>query len=221
MLSIVIPTLNAGSSLAVTLEACKAIDAEIIISDGGSTDQTCEIAQSMGCTLNTSSPGRGSQLIHGAQHANRDWLLFIHADSIPAQGWEACVEDFIKARGNRYRAGVFHLKLDDPAQQARRIEWWVERRAKTLALPYGDQGLLISRAYYNGLGGYRSIPLMEDVDIIRRIGRSGLYILPTHITTSARRYQRDGYWQRPARNLGLLGLYFLGVPPKLLARLYQ
>jgi len=221
MLSIVIPTLNAGSGLTATLEACKAVDAEIIISDGGSTDQTSEIAQSMGATLITSSPGRGSQLKYGAQHASGDWLLFLHADCIPAQGWDSCVQDFINARGNRYRAGIFHLKLDDPAQQARRIEWWVKRRTKILALPYGDQGLLISRAFYKGLGGYRPIPLMEDVDIIRRIGRSGLCVLPTHITTSARRYQRDGYWKRPVRNLGLLSLYFLGVPPRLLARLYQ
>ncbi|MBT4888894.1 MAG: glycosyltransferase [Rhodospirillales bacterium] len=221
MLSIIIPTLNADVSLAATLEACKAIESETIVSDGGSTDQTCEIAQSMGAKLISSKPNRGLQLRHGAENSNGDWLLFLHADCIPAQNWGTCVEDFINTKTNRYRAGVFQLKLDDTTRQARRIEWWTGCRTRLLALPYGDQGLLISRAYYNGLGAYRPIPLMEDVDIIRKIGRSGLCILPTHITTSAKRYQQDGYWKRPMRNLGLLSLYYLGVPPKFLARLYQ
>jgi rSAM/selenodomain-associated transferase 2 len=233
MLSIIIPTLNAASSLTATLTACKPIEATIIVSDGGSSDRTSNIAQSMGATVVHSEPGRGTQLKTGAAHAmgeahamgaariTCEWLLFLHADSIPTRGWEAHVEAFMNNPENLGRAAVFHLKLDDTSTQARRIEWWVAQRTRLLGLPYGDQGLLISREHYDRLGGYSAIPLMEDVDIIRRIGRRNLYCLPSHITTSAARYQKDGYWKRPLRNLSLLTLYFLGFPPRTLARLYS
>jgi len=221
MLSIIIPTLNAGSCLAETLKACASPEAEIIICDGGSTDHTCEIAIEMGAKVTTTEPGRGGQLAKGANMATGDWFLFLHADSILGDGWKPIVDRFTANPNYKFRTGVFHLKLDDSAPQARRVEWWANLRTKALALPYGDQGLLISRSYYEGLGGFRPIPLMEDVDFIRRIGRAHLQVLPSHITTSAERYKRGGYWMRPLRNLSLLSLYFLGMPPKLLVKLYQ
>ena len=112
------------------------------------------------------------------------------------------------------------LVLDDPDPRARRIERWARWRARALALPYGDQGLLIHRALYRELGGFAPIPLMEDVQFLRRIGRRRLVHLAVEARTSARRYRRDGWWSRPARNLTLLGLYFLGAPPAWLKRLY-
>ena len=93
-------------------------------------------------------------------------------------------------------------------------------RCRVLALPYGDQGLLIARAFYESLGGYRPLPLMEDVDLIRRIGRSRLRMLDATATTSAARYRRDGWTLRPLRNLLCLSLHFAGVPPKALLRFY-
>ncbi len=220
MLSIVIPTLNAATSLRDTLDACRALNAEIIICDGGSQDHTCDIAISSGAIVVTSDPNRGEQLASGAAAASGEWLLFLHADSVPENGWHEFINDFINAKGTKFRAGVFQFKLDDPTKQARRIEWWANLRTRILRLPYGDQGLLISRAYYEGLGGFRPLPLMEDVDFIRRIGRSGLIIFPCAITTSSVRYQRGGYWSRPIKNLCLLSLYYLGVPAKVLHRFY-
>ena len=93
-------------------------------------------------------------------------------------------------------------------------------RARKLGLPYGDQGLLISRGFYDALGGYRPLVLMEDVEFVRRIGRRRLVGLDAVALTSAARYRRGGYLARPLRNAACLGLYFLGLPPPLIARLY-
>ena len=89
-----------------------------------------------------------------------------------------------------------------------------------LRLPYGDQGLLISASFYPALGGFRPLPLMEDVDLVRRLGRRRLAPIAAQIIASARRYRRDGYFRRPLRNLLCLSLYFVGVPPTRIARLY-
>ena len=93
-------------------------------------------------------------------------------------------------------------------------------RCRRFGLPYGDQGLLISRAHYERLGGFRPLPLMEDVDLVRRIGRNDLVPLEADAITSAARYRRDGWWFRPLRNLTCLSLYFAGLPPQALRRLY-
>ena len=121
---------------------------------------------------------------------------------------------------NAERAAVFRLALDDPDRRARRIERLANWRTRTLGLPYGDQGLLLSRAFYQALGGFRPLVLMEDVDLARRIGRRRLVVLEHSATTSADRYRRDGWLRRPARNLALLSAYFLGVPPRVLNRFY-
>jgi len=92
-------------------------------------------------------------------------------------------------------------------------------RTKALGLPYGDQGLLIPRDLYRSLGGYAPIPLMEDVDLARRLGRRRIDLLDADALTSAERYRRSGYLARSSRNLALLALYFAGVPPEPLARL--
>lgn len=107
------------------------------------------------------------------------------------------------------------------APAARRLEAAVRWRCRLLALPYGDQGLLLPAALYRALGGFRELPLMEDVDLARRLGRHRLVALAVDAVTSAARYRRDGYVARPLRNLCCLALYFLGVPPLLLQRLYR
>jgi hypothetical protein len=100
------------------------------------------------------------------------------------------------------------------------LERLVAWRVRTLALPYGDQGLLIRRDFYRSLGGFRPWPLMEDVDLVRRIGRHRLTVLRSAARTSAERWRRGGWKRRSLRNLGCLTLYFLGVPPRLIAHLY-
>ena len=118
------------------------------------------------------------------------------------------------------RAAAFTFKLDDPAKSARLLERIVALRGTALGLPYGDQGLLLSRGFYDEIGGFRPLPIMEDVDFVRRIGRARVEILAVPAVTSADRYRRNGYLPRMVRNAVCLLLYFIGVPPKSIARIY-
>ncbi len=228
MLSIIIPTLNAGGALPQTLNALVpgAIDGlvkEVIIADGGSGDITVKIADASGATIITGPRGRGVQLAAGADKARGDWLLFLHADTVLEEGWEAEVGAFINkasASGDLERAACFRFELDDRGLRARLLEIFVAARCAVFALPYGDQGLLISRRFYTHLGGFSEMPLMEDVDIVRRIGRSRLSILRHAAVTSAERYRREGFFRRGMRNFACLVMYFLGVPPRVITRLY-
>lgn len=226
MLSIVIPTLNAASTLPATLAslaeaAWSGLDAEIVVADGGSRDATASVARTAGARVIAVAPGRGRQLAAGAAAARGDWLLFLHADTRLAPGWAMLVRSFCAGSDNISRAAWFRFALDDPAPSARRIERLVAWRCARFALPYGDQGLLLRRASYDSVGGFRELPLMEDVDLIRRLGRARLVGLAHDAVTSAARYRRDGWWLRPARNLFCLSLYFAGVSPNFIAKLYR
>lgn len=223
MLSIVIPTLNEATRLERVLAGLGAVDftLEIIISDGGSTDTTLETAQNFGTRIVAAPKGRGQQLAAGADACSGAWLLFLHADTVLGRGWRQIVDDFLVDSANLNKAGIFKFALDDPSPAARRLEKIVHWRSRYLGLPYGDQGLLISRAFYNEVGGFRAMPLYEDVDIIRRIGRQRQVLLDIPAVTSATRYHHSGYFLRPLRNFACLSLYFVGLPPRLIGRLYQ
>lgn len=224
MISVVIPTLNAEAGLAATLDRLslgrRSLVQEIIISDGGSNDATLEIAARADCRVVQGPPGRGEQLRYGALQAEGRWLLFLHADTRLATGWEGAASDFVRRMEAKPRAAVFTFQLDDQAKFARLLECVVAARVKVLGLPYGDQGLLLSRAFYDEVGGFKSMPLMEDVDLIRRIGRTHLEVLPVAAITSADRYRRNGYVHRMTRNVACLCLYFIGVPPRTIAKIY-
>lgn len=224
-LSIVIPTLNTATQLGATLDALEeARDAglalELVVVDGGSEDDTVGLAKARGARVLVTTPSRGGQLVAGGAAATGAWLLFLHADTWLEPGWSKAVARFVAEPANEERAAVFRLALDDDGRSARRIERLAAWRCRALGLPYGDQGLLISRAFYCRLGGFRPLSLMEDVDLVRRIGRSRLVFLDERALTSAARYRRDGWLLRPARNLSCLALYFLGLPPHILQRLY-
>jgi rSAM/selenodomain-associated transferase 2 len=220
MLSIVVPTLDAAAGLDQALRAAAAGADELIVADGGSTDATAAIAERWNAKLITAPRGRGAQLASGAMAASGDWLLFLHADTVLAPDWIVAARRFMAAPANALCAAAFRFALDDDAPGARRLEAMVAWRCKTLGLPYGDQGLLLSRSLYDKVGGYRALPLMEDVDLVRRVGRRNLVLLDAAAVTSAERYRRDGYLARSMRNLACLGLYFAGVPVATIARLY-
>jgi rSAM/selenodomain-associated transferase 2 len=222
-LTIVVPTLDAAARLGATLAACAEWrGAEVVVVDGGSRDGTPDLARAAGARLVEAPRGRGTQLAAGAAAARGAWLLFLHADTRPAPGWAEAVRRFVEDPANRdSRAAYFAFALDDAAPQARRLERMVAWRCRVLALPYGDQGLLVSRTLYQAVGGHRAIPIMEDVDLVRRLGRRRLAALPVAAVTSAERWRRDGWTRRSARNLSCLALWFLGVPPAWIRRLYD
>ncbi len=220
MITVIIPTYNAAATIREAIVPFTGDpDCEVIVADGGSTDQTADIARASGARVVESARGRGGQLIAGAKAAETDWLLFLHADTRLGPNWKGDVANFMAEPNNRLRAAVFRFALDDDSPEARRLERMVDWRNRVLDLPYGDQGLLIHRVLYKVVGGFEALPLMEDVDFMRRLNGRFL-ILDTPAVTSAARYKEEGYFKRSARNLLCLGLYFVGVPPRNLVRLY-
>jgi rSAM/selenodomain-associated transferase 2 len=228
MISVVIPTLNAEAGLAPTLAslvpaALEGLVKEVIIVDGGSGDGTVQIADEAGARVIACGGGRGPQLRAGAEAARLPWLLFLHADTVLEPGWEREAVDFMAAvdRGRRpLAAAAFRFALDDAGFRPRLVERLVALRCALLRMPYGDQGLLMPRRLYEETGGYPPYTLMEDVDIVLRIGRRRVVLLRPRAVTSAARYRRDGYVLRPLRNLVCLALFLLRAPPGVIARVY-
>ncbi|MEA3065134.1 MAG: hypothetical protein QOJ27_1580 [Sphingomonadales bacterium] len=217
MLTVVIPALNAAATLEPTLVAVREAD-EIVVVDGGSTDATAAIASRHGARIVSSPRGRGVQLAAGAAAATGDWLLFLHADTLLAPGWREAADRHIERRPAE--AACFRFRLDAPERRARLIESGAALRVRWLGLAYGDQGLLISRRLYEEIGGYRPLPLMEDVDLVRRIGGRRLERIGVAATTSAERWRQDGWLRRSLLNLLCLLLYRLGMSAERVAKLY-
>ncbi len=221
--SVVIPTLDAarriGPTLGVIAEGViEGVVSELIIADGGSTDEIHEIADAIGAEFVPAPPGRGTQLAAGARAARGSWLLFIHADTRLSPDWIDAVKRHIETHS--HKAGFFrHRFLADGFAPAF-VSVWANFRSTALALPYGDQGLLIPAALYRETGGFPEIPLMEDVALARRLGRRRLRRLGAEALTGAERYERDGWLRRGARNLAILLAWRLGASPGWLAERY-
>jgi rSAM/selenodomain-associated transferase 2 len=228
VISVIIPTLNAQAGLAGTLAGLvpAAVDGlirEAIVADGGSSDRTEDIVDSAGAVLVRSAAGRGAQLATGAARARFPWLLFLHADTVLDPGWEREAALFMEKVDTGERplaAAAFRFALDDTGFGPGLLERLVAARCAALRLPYGDQGLLIPRRLYEEIGGYRPLALMEDVDLVRRLGRRRLVMLRARAVTSADRFRREGYVLRSGRNLACVALYALRVPTGVISRIY-
>jgi len=220
-LSVIIPTLDAGQALPACLAALfeglhAGIIREVIVTDGGSRDATRRIAEAAGAVIVTGPASRGGQLRRGAAAAGGAWLLILHADTVLPEGWAGAVAARMETGG----AAAFRLGFDAGGMAARLVAGWANLRTVAFGLPYGDQALLVSRRDYEAAGGYRDIPLMEDVALARALGVR-IALLPLAVTTSAARYRRDGWLRRGGRNLWLLARYLAGADPERLAARYR
>ncbi|RIJ30955.1 TIGR04283 family arsenosugar biosynthesis glycosyltransferase [Henriciella algicola] len=223
-LSVVIPTLNAADDLPQSLSSLMngaeaGLIREVVISDGGSNDATFEIAEASGATLIKGEPGRGKQLAAGADAARGEWLLFLHADTALTRDWVERARDHMS--NSPGKAAYFTLAFRSDNPMAKHVAARANRRAKLLGLPYGDQGLLLPRSLYEEVGGYQDLPLMEDVALVRAIGKRRLNMLSAESRTSAAKYERDGWRKRSWKNAWLITRYLLGASPEKLAAAYR
>ena len=219
-LSVVVPTLNAEQVLPSTLESLMegvfaGVIGDLVIVDGGSNDATLDIAKEVGATLLETKPSRGGQIFAGVSACKCDWVLILHADSRLSQGWA----ELIPAAPDPERAYYFQLQFDAIGFAAWWVAKWANLRSKIFALPYGDQGILIHKSLLASVGCYPTASLMEDVILARKLGRR-LTALPITITTSAEKYNAQGWLRRGFRNLALLFQFLLGATPEALYKKY-
>jgi rSAM/selenodomain-associated transferase 2 len=216
-ISVVIPALDEEASIARCIRSVAA-EAEVIVVDGCSCDRTREVAESEGARVFSCPPSRGAQLRVGARQATGDWLLFLHADTWLERGWAEEVREL----GRYVVGGAFRLAIEAQGPGYRLVEAAVALRSRLFALPYGDQALFVRRPAYDRMGGIAALPLMEDVDFVRRLRKEGrLRLARRRAFTSPRRWERHGLLGATLRNWGVLALYATGVSPARLAQIYS
>jgi len=219
-LSIIVPALNEAVNLPFTLDGLAAGGLDLIVVDGGSRDDTVDIARRLGARVFSSEPGRARQMNRGAQEARCSALLFLHADTLLPKGFSLIIDRVLSRPG--VACGAFQLKIDDERRSYRWIEKAVNLRSRFLGLPYGDQAFFIRTKTFHRIGGFPDLPLMEDFELIRRAKRVGRIALADEpVLTSARRWNRLGPWKTTLVNQVIISLYLVGVSPKRLACLYM
>ena len=219
--TLVIPTYNAQKTINTTLNNVSKKFQNIIIVDGYSKDLTKNICKKYNTQFFTSKTNRGMQLKLGGEKAGTNWIFFLHADSILQNDAIDKIAEFISIDKNNYKAAAFKLKFNQKKIYASCLSKIVFFRSKYFKLPYGDQGLIISKTFYNKIGGFKPLPIMEDVEIVKNIGFKNIRILDSYIITDSIRYKTQGWLIRPLINLYCLSLYFLGFNINYINKIYK
>ncbi len=225
LISVIIPVLREAHQLDSLLDhLCLMADglpAEVIVVDGSPDGETIKTISREGVKLLTAPAGRALQMNAGAAAANGDFLLFLHADTrLPSGAFKRIAETLADGR---YVAGAFDLRYGSPRPSMRLIAGMACIRSRLTRIPYGDQAQFFRRDCFEILGGFSDIPLMEDVEIMRRIKDRGerIFILPEPVISSARRQEKEGVVFCTLRNWAIITLYFLGMSPERLVRFYK
>ncbi len=217
-ISVIIPTLNEESCLEHTLKSIGQ-GVEIIVVDAGSSDSTIRTANKFTDRIIISEKGRGAQMDSGARMATSDIFLFLHADTRLPDDWREKVAEALK--DGKVIGGGFRLRIDSKRFSFRIIEAMVNLRSRYLGLVYGDQAIFVKKQVFLQVGGFKGLPLMEDVDLIRRLKRQGrVVLLDVEVITSLRQWERKGVLKTTLRNWLFLSLYYFGVSPERLYKKY-
>jgi rSAM/selenodomain-associated transferase 2 len=220
LLSIIIPALNEARDIGATLAAAARVKGltEVVVVDGGSADGTAEVARACGARVVASARGRGAQMHAGALAARGDVLWFLHADTLAPADAAACIARALADA--RAVGGNFRIRFDG-ASGASRFLTWLYPRLRLLGLAYGDSGFFVRRAAYERAGGFKPFPIFEDLDLLRALWRQGRFVqAEACVVTSSRRFEGRSFALIFARWSLLQTLYWLGVSPYTLARLY-
>jgi len=220
MISVIIPIKNEPPEAAERLrELAAAPGVELLVADAGGNDETTRAFRSIGARIVTGPGPRGERLARAAREARGEILFFLHADSDPP---ESALEVMRQSLENGTAAGAFSLAYRSADARMRWIAWWANARSRWWGVPFGDQGIFCRRDVYERAGGFRSLPICDDVDLVRRLKRVGrLEIRPEKTITSPRRYRECGALRQVLRNWRVLAGYFLGVSPGRLERWYN
>jgi rSAM/selenodomain-associated transferase 2 len=221
-LSVIIPTLNEAGGIALAIERARALQPlEVIVADGGSSDDTVRIAEAAEARVLRTGRGRAVQQNQGASLARGDVLLFLHADSWLAPECRQQIERALLS-SERIPGGVFRHRFDASNPYFRILEVADSLRVCCLRIGYGDQGIFLRRSVFEQVGGFPEVALMEDVQLMRRLRDLGrIVLLPGPMFTSARRHESRGPFRQTLRNWSLLAAEQLGIDATRLAQFYR
>jgi rSAM/selenodomain-associated transferase 2 len=223
--SVIVPVFHEGEKINERIEHLHHLDLEknleIIVVDGSPQKDTLGTIHHNHVIKISSEKGRSKQMNIGASAARGEILIFLHADTeLPIQGLKK-IKTLLERK--EFVGGAFDLGIRSDKFVFRVIEVLASLRSRLNKIPFGDQAIFIRRDYFNAMGGYKEIPLMEDVELMRRIKKSGhrIWILHDRVMTSPRRWEKEGVFYCTLRNLTLQTLYFLGVSPDKLIHFYK
>ncbi len=220
MISVIIPVRSEGPDVAATFSRfCRGPEAELVVADGGVAEPVRARLRAVGARVLSGEGSRGNRLARAAAESRGDILFFLHADSRPPEEALAIIRRTIEEGA---QGGAFSLEYDSSGPAMRWIAWWANRRSRLALLPFGDQGFFCRREAYERSGGFRDLPLCDDLDLVLRLRKTGRFVIrPEKTVTSSRRYREAGAVRQVLRNWRVMAGYFAGVSPKTLSRWYE